>query len=252
MLLNWREQIAELLERISKKIRPIRTTQRSRTTDRESVPQVTHEEIAEYWTGRGVNYRRLWASYDVGYDGYVGKYKSRDVHLFVVEFRFPPSYLPLVDHEAVLKTMKGLFHDLKKENLSPHEYDEALPLFLYSVNRGSGIYSFLGELRQLLMFGTVLGDEKIMDAHLENKQKRINFLMKNFPSVDPETAQRFIMARTNYEMDEALGKIMKHGIVSIKVSEEPVPHMETNKKDVRLIDIKNMESSGNMPPPDKA
>ena len=96
-----------------------------------------------------------------------------------------------------------------------------------------------------------MGDEKIMDAHLENKQKRIDFLMKNFPSVDPETAQRFIMARTNYEMDEALEKLMKHGIVSIKVSEEPVPHIERNKNDARLIEIKNVESSGDTLPTDK-
>ena len=107
MLLNLRLQIAELLERIATKLRTIKTAQRVRTTDRESVPQVTSEEIAEYWTGRGVNYRRLWASYDLGYGGYVEKYKSREVHLFVVEFRFPPSHLPLVDHEAVLSVCPG-------------------------------------------------------------------------------------------------------------------------------------------------
>lgn len=48
----------------------------------------------------------------------------------VIEFSFPPNYLPLVDHEAILKTLKGVFHDLKKDNLNEDEYGRALPLFL--------------------------------------------------------------------------------------------------------------------------
>ena len=215
-----------------------RGTIRARTTDLETVPQITTNEVAEYWTGRGVDYRRIWAAYDVGQSGYIRKYKSRSVHLFIIEFNFPPSYLPLADHEAVLKSLKGIFHDLKRENLSSAEYNDALPLFLYSVERGSGIYKFLGEFRQLLMFGTVLGDEKIMDAHLENKQKRIDFLLKNFPSVDPKTAQRFVMAKTNYEMDEALEKLMNKGIKSIKISAEAAPHELSDKNNVKLIELK--------------
>jgi hypothetical protein len=81
----------------------------------------------------------LWGAYEAGYGGYVGKFKSRKVHLFIIEFRFPPNSLPLVDHEVVLKTLKGVFHDLKRINLSEAEYLRALPLFLYSVERGSGI-----------------------------------------------------------------------------------------------------------------
>ncbi len=217
-----------------------RVERRVFTRDRESVPQFSNRDIAEYWIGSGVDYRRLWGAYEAGYEGYVDKYKSRKVHLLVIEFRFPPNYLPLVDHEVVLKTLKGVFHDLKRENLSEDEYNRALPLFLYSVERGSGIYKFLGELRQLLMFGTVLGDERIMDAHLENKQKRIDFLLRNFPSVDREAAERFVMARTNYEMDEVLEKLMKKGIKSIKISPDPVPPTIDERK-VKLIELQKIE-----------
>jgi hypothetical protein len=98
--------------------------------DQETVPQFTNRDIAEYWIGSGINYRRLWGAYEAGYEGYVDKFKSRKIHLMVIEFSFPPNYLPLVDHEAVLKTLKGAFHDLKKENLNEDEYGRALPLFL--------------------------------------------------------------------------------------------------------------------------
>lgn len=184
-----------------------------------------------------MDYRRLWGAYDAG-SGYIAKYESMDVHLFVIEFAYPPKSLPLFDHEVVLKTLKGIFHDLKRENLNGEEYEIAGPLFLYSVERGSGIYKFFGELRQLLMFGTVLGDERIMDAHLKNKQKRINFLKKNFPAVDQETAERFLMAKTTYEMDEALERLIKKGIKSIKISAKPVLHT-LDERDVKLIEIKN-------------
>jgi hypothetical protein len=100
------------------------------TRGQETVPQFTNRDIAEYWIGSGINYRRLWGAYEAGYEGYVDKFKSRKIHLMVIEFSFPPNYLPLVDHEAVLKTLKGAFHDLKKENLNEDEYGRALPLFL--------------------------------------------------------------------------------------------------------------------------
>lgn len=75
-----------------------------------------------------------------------------------------------------------------------------------------------------------------MDAHLENKQKRIDFLLRNFPSVDHDTAERFIMARTNYEMDEVLEKLMAKGIKSIKISADPVPPTIDEPK-IKLIEL---------------
>jgi hypothetical protein len=66
------------------------------TRDQETVPQFTNRDIAEYWIGSGINYR--WGAYEAGYEGYVDKFKSRKIHLMVIEFSFPPKYLPLVDH----------------------------------------------------------------------------------------------------------------------------------------------------------
>lgn len=200
----------------------------------------TGDAFAEYWIGSDIDYKGLWKIYDAG-QGYVQKFKTREVYLIAIELNYPPSQLPLFDHEVVFKTLKGLFHDLKEKNLSRAEYNEALPLFLYSVERGSGIYKFLGELRQLLMFGTVLSDEKIMQAHLEVKQQRIDFLRANFPEVSSEDARRLVMAKTTFEMDEALDELMKGGISSVKISAEPVPHTLLDKSNVPMIELKSRE-----------
>jgi hypothetical protein len=123
----------------------------------------------------------------------------------------------------VYKTIKGLFHDLKKKNLEKWDYDHSTPLFLYSVERGSSIYKFFGELRQLIMFGVVLGDEKIMKARQDNIQKRINFIKKNFSGpLDGQDVTRYVTAHTTYEMDEALERQISKGIKSIKISEAPI------------------------------
>lgn len=201
------------------------------------------DAFAEYWIGKGVDYKRLWAIYDAG-QGYIQKFKSqKEVYLIAIEFNYPSSQIPLFDHEAVFKTLKGLFHDLKQTNLSSTEYDEALPLFLYSVERGSGIYKFLGELRQLLMFGTILSDEKIMQAHLDVKQQRIDFLRANFPNVSAEEARRLVMAKTTIEMDEALNELMKGGVSSVKISAQPVPHTLFDKSDLPMIELKGRKES---------
>lgn len=217
-----------------------RTKKRIYTADRETVSPLGSRDLAEYWIGAGVNYTRLWEAYRHG-QGYIQKFESREVHLIEVKLANPPKYLPLFNQEVVVKSLKGLFHDLKRQNLTQVEYAEALPLFLYSIERGSGVFKFLGELRQLLMFGTVLGDEQIMAAHLGNRQRRIDFLRENFPSVTAEEAKRFVMAKTTYEMDEVLGHLFGEGISSIKISAEPVPHALAEKGDVRLIELKSPE-----------
>jgi hypothetical protein len=73
------------------------------------------------------------------------------------EFEVPPAADPLFSFEAVFKTTKRYFHDMKQLCLSRREYDEAAPLYFYGVPRGSAIWQWLGELRQLILFGTTHG-----------------------------------------------------------------------------------------------
>jgi len=117
--------------------------------------------VSEYWIGENVDYEDIWAAYESG-DGYVHKYHSMRVHLLRITLREQPRELPLFNFEAVYKTIKGYYHDLKKACLTREEYEAAGPLFIYQVNRSSGVWDFLGEIRQLLMFGTSLADEKVM------------------------------------------------------------------------------------------
>jgi hypothetical protein len=185
-------------------------------------------DVREFWVGEGVDYKALWDAYDRGDLVFPDKYFSQKQHLLVIEFDNPfdlgrEKPVPLFDHEAVYKTIKGLFHDIKKKNLDPREYNGSTPLFLYSVERGSAVYKFLGELRQLIMFGVVLGDEKIMQARQENIQRRIDFIRKNFSgTLDPHEVSRYVTARTTYEMDEALERLMSKGIKSIKISSKSI------------------------------
>lgn len=48
------------------------------------------------------------------------------------------------------------------------------------------------------------------------------------------------MARTNYEMDEALEKLMKKGIKRIKISPDPVTPAIDERK-VKLIELQRIE-----------
>jgi hypothetical protein len=200
-------------------------------------------DVREFWTGDGVDYQGIWEAYDFGYQSFRDKYFSRQQHLLVIEFNEnfdlglkKPN--PLFDHEAVYKTLKGLFHDLKEKNLEKQEYNESTPLFLYSVERGSSIYKFLGELRQLVMFGVLLGDEKIMKARQDNIQKRIDFIKKNFAGpLDGQDVSRYVTARTTYEMDQALERLLSKGIKSVKISVEPVQG-QLNNIDPKLIDFR--------------
>src|SRR2546423_3071212 len=124
----------------------------------------------EYWIGEGVDYKKVWRDYEDGL-AYIDKFKSMRAHLIRIELNQFPANLPLFNHEAVYKTIKGYFHDLKQLCLSHEEYMYASPLYLYDVRRGSGIWDFLGELRQLLLLGTTLADEKVIGQQLDNIDK---------------------------------------------------------------------------------
>src|SRR5512138_2774604 len=107
-------------------------------------------DVYEYWIGQRIDYRAVWQAYEEGIDGYIDKFRSMRVYLLRVELTQFSSDLALFNHEAVYKTIKGYFHDLKRYGLSEEEYISTGPLFLYSVDRGSGIWNLLGELQPLI------------------------------------------------------------------------------------------------------
>jgi len=153
--------------------------------------------------------------------------------------------LPLFNFEAVYKTIKGYFHDLKTAYLTRDEYERAGPLFVYRVDRSSGIWDFLGELRQLLMFGTSLADEKLMGERLAGIDRRMEFLRKNFGhSLRLEDMERFMSAKTPRQLERAMKRLFAQGILRVEVSSEPFTG-DLQSTQTTLVDLKQLSSSSN-------
>jgi hypothetical protein len=197
------------------------------------------DPTAEYWIGENVDYDAIWTAYESG-DGYIDKFHSMRVHLLRITLREQPHELPLFNFEAVYKTVKGYFHDLKKACLPAEEYATAGPLFVYSVNRSSGIWDFLGELRQLLVFGTSLADEKLMGERLASMDKRMEFLRRHFgDAVSEQDLESFMHARTPRQLESALQKLFAQGIQRVEVSTEPFQG-DIHATAESLIDMKQL------------
>lgn len=143
--------------------------------------------IEEYWTGKEVNYDKIWHDYLGGKDGYIQKFKSGSYHLMQLKFDFPDSNLPLVNFEVITKTLQACYHDLKVK-CYPDEYNDLGPLYLYDVDRGSFIIEFLGEFSVLIALSLWLLpgfrgriyqilDEYKAGIHITNEHKRIKKLI---------------------------------------------------------------------------
>lgn len=200
----------------------------------------------EYWIGEGVDYEKVWRDYESGLE-YVDKFISIRAHLIRIELTEFPTHLPLFNHEAVYKTIKGYFHDLKQICLSKDEYMFAAPLFLYRVGRGSGVWEFLGELRQLLLLGTSLADEKTVGQRLDNIDKRLEILRKHFgDAVKPRDFQKFMQARTPAQIDLAMQKLLRQGIRRVQISKRPfdgdIEAIEASLVDLRRLPETDEES----------
>lgn len=196
----------------------------------------------EYWIGKGVDYLGAWDDFDRG-GGYIEKFSLRTVHVLQLEFERHPEELPLFDHEAILKTVKGCFHDLKQQNLSHHEYNEAVPIFLYDIRRGSAVWNFLGELRQLLMFGTTLSDEKLKNQRLDNWDKKLAILDRFGQALSPDDAKKLMNADAPDEVDRAMKRLIRQGLKRVKISERAfdgdIDYAESNMIDLKLLTGEN-------------
>lgn len=198
----------------------------------------------EYWVGKDIDLRQLWNDYEQG-SGYIDKYKTMQAHLIQLTFTKPPAHLPLFNLEVALKTMKAYFHEVKVLSLSPEEYNEAGPLFVHEINRGSAIWSFLAGLRHLVLFGTTLADEQLKNLMLDNQlkgleivDKKIEILKKHFGnSVNSKDFHNFLAAHKPEDLQMAINKLLSHGIEKIEISKEQFTG-DINKTRKSLVDIK--------------
>ena len=195
--------------------------------------------LEEYWIGKDVDYDTFWNAYEAG-GGYIHKFNSMRVHLLRITLREQSRQFPLFNFEVVYKTIKGYFHDLKKFCLTPEEYDAAGPLFIYRVDRSSGIWEFLGELRQMLVLGTSLADEKVMGEKLENLEKRLDFFHRNFGNTaNPRDFEIFMRAKTPRQLERAVQNLIKQGIQKVEVSREPFLG-DVKATAVTLVDLRQL------------
>jgi hypothetical protein len=174
----------------------------------------------EYWIGRDIDYMSIWQAYEEG-GAYIDKFLSMRVHILRLELTQFSSDLPLFNHEAVHKTIKGFFHDLKRHGLSKEEYLATGPLFLYSVDRGTGIWNFLGELEPLLALAITLIEGKIRNKILVNSSKTRQILYENFRGVNPKDIERIMRANSRKDLQFALSKLASQRIQGVKVSKAP-------------------------------
>jgi hypothetical protein len=176
---------------------------------------------SEYWIGEEIQYESLWKAYESGF-AYIDKFRSMRVHLLRVELTQFPVDLPLFNHEAVYKTIQGYFHDFKRACLTHEEYDRAGPLFLYSVNRASGVWNFLGELPLILLFAMTLGAGKVIGETLSDVEAKLRIVQQFFPdTLDLVELQRFMEAETPAAVHSAVQKLLAQGIKQLGVSQKP-------------------------------
>lgn len=197
----------------------------------------------EYWIGRNIDYDALWKDFDEG-QGYIDKFNSMEVHLLRLTFQNFPSHLPLFNYEAISKTVKGTFHDIKKECLSTVEYEHAGPIFLYKIDRGSAEWSFLAELNPLLMYGTALVSaiyayQKMTKQSLENAEKKLSILKSHFPDASPLDAQAFLKALTPLGRHKVMSRLIEQRLYKIELSKYPFSG-ELEQLEAEMVNLENV------------
>jgi hypothetical protein len=201
--------------------------------------------LYEYWIGKSINLKKYWAAYKNG-KGYEKKFENMQTYVLEITFDIPGKQLPLFNLEPVYKTLKSYYHELKKDILSKQEYESAGPLFVYEINRGSGIWTLLGELWYTLVLGTTLTEEKIKGQRLDNLEKKLKVMKEYFgdENVRPELFENFMRADTPIETQEALQNLFDEKIKAIRISKHPFSGaIEENRRE--MIDIKGLLSDNN-------
>jgi hypothetical protein len=191
--------------------------------------------LYSYWIGQGVDLDEVWRDYEAG-RGYEQKFGQLNCHLLEIEFDVSVQD-PIFAFEAIFRTTKRYFHDMKKVCLAPREYEAAGPLYFYGVTRGSAVWQWLGELRQLLLFGTTLGDEKVVGQTLDNLDKKLSILSKYFGSgVNPKDFEAFMRAKAAPDIEAAALKMLKQRIKRVSVSTRPIKE-SLSMGLVELVDV---------------
>lgn len=181
--------------------------------------------VEQYWIGKGLDLDGLWRDFDNG-SGYIQKVATSSLYLLRLTFTDHPSYLPLFDLEVVFKTVKGTFHEVKAECLTPEAYDRAAPIFLHRVDRGSGVFEFLAQFDPLMTWVVALGAaatwyRKSLAADQELDEKCLTFIRTNFPNARTADVQAYMKAWTTFGRRRVLQRLIGQHLGQVEVSKSP-------------------------------
>ncbi|MDF0650312.1 MAG: hypothetical protein P0121_02440 [Nitrospira sp.] len=131
--------------------------------------------------------------------------------------------LSLFDFEVLFKTVKGTFHDVKAQCLTPGAYDRAAPIFLHRVDRGSGIFEFLAQFDPLMTWVVALGAaatwyRKALASDQELDEKRLTFIRTNFPDASNSDIQTYMKAWTTFGRRRVLHRLIGQHLGRVEVS----------------------------------
>ncbi len=206
--------------------------------------------VEQYWIGKGLDLDKLWDDFDKG-AGYIKKISASQLHLLRLTVGQHPTFLPLFDHEAIFKTVKGTFHDVKAECFSPAEYDAAAPIFLQRVERGSGVFEFLAQFDPLMTWVVALGAaamwyRKALAADQDFDEKRLSFIKTNFPKASVNDVQAYMKAWTTFGRRRALHRLIGQHLERVEVSQQPLSstHQPTMVDMKAVVELQQHEVDG--------
>ncbi len=96
----------------------------------------------------------------------------------------------------------------------------------------------------MVLFGTTLGDEKVVGQTLDNLDKKLSILSKYFGTgVNPKDCDAFMRARAQPEVEAAVRKMLKQKIRSVRISKRPVRQLQSPEPGdfVEVRDLENPE-----------
>lgn len=182
--------------------------------------------VEQYWIGKDLELDQLWEDFESGRE-YIQEVSKCRLHLLRLTFAGHPIQMPLFDHEIIYKTVKGTFHDVKTECFTPEAYAEAVPIFLYSVERGSGIFEFLAQFDPLITWVVALGAAAtwyrkalVLDNNFD--QERFLFIKRNFPNASATDIKAYMKAWTTFGRRRVLHRLIDQGLRRVEMSREPL------------------------------
>ena len=180
-------------------------------------------EFQEYWIGKDIDVDQLWRHYDDGW-GFVKNFDSRDQYFLTLTFENFSSESPVFNFEAIFKSIKSVFHDLKRECLSKTEYETYGPVYVHEIRRGSEIWVLVAQQVPALLFvfaiaGAYAAVRKLDKDATEEMQERLIFVSENFPKAPDEDKIAYAKAWNFWKRKKILERMVNEGLLKVELSE---------------------------------